>query len=180
MSNQTIETILSRRSVRSFTNQPISDEDMSLIVEAGMYAPSARNRQNWHFTVVSNPDMIEKMHSLTLQGMEQRGLKVDEKDHTFYHAPLVIVVSSLIEGFAEFNAGCAIENMAIAAKSLGIDSCIIGQTRFMYSQTNKVDVNLMLKVPFEYEHDCSICFGYSKGEYPVAKERKAGVVDYIR
>ncbi|MCK7487439.1 MAG: hypothetical protein MZU97_19450 [Bacillus subtilis] len=46
--------------------------------------------------------------------------------------------------------------MAIAAKSFGIDSCIVGSTRFMYNQTNKVDINRMLKIPMEYEHDCAM------------------------
>ena len=179
MKNSTIEAILSRRSVRSFTKQPISKEDLETIVQCGIYAPSARNRQNWHFTVITNPELIEEMHQMTQKGMEVRGLKVDANEHTFYHAPVVIVVSSLIEGFSELNAGCAIENMAIAAKSLGIDSCIIGQTRFMYTQTNQVDVNRLIKIPMDYEHDCTICFGYSSGKYPDAKERKVGVVDYI-
>mgnify|MGYP000856649223 CR=1 FL=1 len=180
MSNATIDVILSRRSIRHYSNQAISDQDLEQIVQCGLHAPSARNRQNWHFTVITNKEMIEMMHELTQKGMETRGLKVDPNEHTFYHAPVVIVISSLIEGFSELNAGCAIENMAIAAKSLGIDSCIIGQTRFMYTQTNKVDINRMLKIPMDYEHDCAICFGYRNGENPEPKERKEGVVDFIR
>jgi len=78
------------------------------------------------------------------------------------------------------NAGCAIQNMAIAAKSLGLDSCVIGQTRFMYTQTNKVDIHRMLKVPMDYEHDCSICIGYRDGDNPAPKPRRDGVVDYLR
>ena len=178
--NQTIELILSRRSVRHFSNQPIDEASLRQIVECGMYAPSARNRQNWHFTVISDKAMIDEVNRLTLKGMEQRGLKIEIDEHVFYHAPVVIILSSLLEGFSELNAGCAIENMAIAAKSLGIDSCIVGQTRFMFSQNNKVDINRMLKIPMEFEHDCAICFGYREGDAPEPKPRREGVVDYIR
>lgn len=178
--NETIRLILDRRSVRRFQSTPIPDEMVEAIVQAGLYAPSARNRQNWHFTVVTNPAMIEQMNLLTQKGMETRGLKVEAGEHVFYHAPMVVVVSSLLEGFSELNAGCAAENMAIAAKSLGIDSCIVGQSRFMYTQTNKVDIHRMLKVPMDYEHDCAICFGFREGDNPTAKPRREGVVDYLR
>jgi nitroreductase len=178
--NQTIESILTRRSVRRFTDQPIEEESLRQIVECGIYAPSARNRQNWHFTVICDTKMIDEVNRITLKGMDQRGIKIEPDEHVFYHAPVVIILSSVLEGFSEMNAGCAIENMAIAAKSLGIDSCIIGQTRFMFSQNNKVDINRMLKIPMEFEHDCAICFGYRQGEAPVAKPRREGVVDYIR
>ncbi|MDD3122150.1 MAG: nitroreductase family protein [Candidatus Izemoplasmatales bacterium] len=180
MKNSTIELILERRSVRHFQNKPISDDLIMQIVNCGMFAPSARDRQNWHFTVVTNPNTIEEINRLTLLGMERLGIEKEEGYHVFYHAPLVIVLSSIIEGYSEINAGCAIENMALAAKALGLDSCIIGQTRYMYHQANIVDINRLLKIPLGYEHDLSICFGYSEGDYPEAKPRKDNLVDYIK
>ncbi|MDD3126189.1 MAG: nitroreductase family protein [Candidatus Izemoplasmatales bacterium] len=180
MKNQTIDLILQRRSVREFTNQPIEAEKLKQIVECGIYAPTARNKQNWHFTVITNPETIDEINRLTFEGMQRLGLKREPDYHVFYHAPAIIIMSSLIEGFSELNCGCAIENMAIAAKSLGIDSCIVGQTRFMYHQANAADINRMLKIPEGYEHDAAICFGYRHGENPEAMPRKEGVVDYIK
>ncbi len=180
MNNPTIQAILSRRSVRKYLSTPISDEYIQLIVNSGLYAPSAKNKQNWHFTVISDKETIEKINGLTMIGMEKLGIEKEEGYHVFYHAPLVIVLSSVIEGYSGLNAGCAIENMAIAAKSLGIDSCIIGQTRYMYHQANQVDINRLLKIPEGYEHDCSICFGYIDGDAPEPKPRKQDLVDYIR
>ncbi|MBU0997882.1 MAG: nitroreductase [Firmicutes bacterium] len=180
MNNPTIQAILSRRSVRKYLTKPIPEEMIQIIVKSGIYAPSAKNKQNWHFTVITEPQMIEKVNELTLLGMEKLGIEKEEGYHVFYHAPLVIVLSSVIEGYSGLNAGCAIENMAIAAKSLGIDSCIIGQTRYMYHQANHIDINRMLKIPEGYEHDCSICFGYIDGEEPEVKPRKQDLVDYIR
>ncbi|HOP57171.1 MAG TPA: nitroreductase [Bacillota bacterium] len=180
MKNPTIEAILGRRSVRSYLDKPIPEVDLKKIIECGIYAPSARNRQSWHFTVITDKDTIDRMSELALEGMEKLGIVKDEGYHVFYHAPVVVVISSELEGYSELNCGCAMENMAIAAKALGIDSCIIGQTRYMFNQTNTADINLLLKIPEGYQHDCSICFGYLSGDYPEPKPRKEGVVDYIR
>jgi len=180
MKNQTIETIMNRRSIRHYLEKAIPDADLKWIVKCGIYAPSARNKQNWHFTVVTDKETIEKINQLSLEGMDRLGIQKEPGFHIFYHAPAVIVLSSAIEGFSELNCGCALENMAIAAKALGIDSCIIGQTRYMYHQANAIDINRMLKIPDGYQHDASICFGYFDGEYPDPKPRKEDVVDYIR
>lgn len=180
MKNQTIDLILKRRSVRDFSDKPIEEEKIKWIVECGINAPNARNKQNWHFTVITNPETIEKINRLTVEGMDRLGLKHESDFHAFYHAPLIVVMSSVIEGFSEMNCGCALENMAIAAKSLGLDSCVIGSTRIMYHQANAVDINRFLKIPEGYDHDAVICFGYANGPLPEPKPRREGVVDYIR
>ncbi|PKL00496.1 MAG: hypothetical protein CVV56_05840 [Tenericutes bacterium HGW-Tenericutes-1] len=180
MKNQMIDLLLDRRSVREFTTQLVDDEALKLIIECGMYAPNSRNKQNWHFSVITNPVIIEEINRLTVAGMDRLGIKHDVDYHIFYHAPAVIILSSVIEGFSELNCGCAVENMAIAAKSLGLDSCIVGQTRFMYHQADPVDINRLVKIPEGYEHDIAICFGYRKGDNPEPKPRKEGIVDYIK
>ena len=75
---------------------------------------------------------------------------------------------------------CALQNMAIAAKALGLDSCIVGQSRYIYQQDNIVEVNRFLKIPDGYQHDASICFGYAASDAPEVKPRREGIVDYIR
>ena len=177
--NETVEMILKRRSVRKYKSDMITEEELKTIVECGLFAPSAKNKQNWHFTVITNNEKIEEINRLAIEGMERLGIEKEEDYHVFYHAPVVIVISSKIEGYSEDNAGCVIENMAIAAQSMGIGSCIIGQTRYMYHQANKADINRVLKIPENYEHDISICFGYPDGEAEEAKPRKENVVDYI-
>ncbi|MFA7561588.1 MAG: nitroreductase [Candidatus Izemoplasmatales bacterium] len=177
--NSTIETIMSRRSIRNYEEKPIPEKDLQKMIECGLYAPSARNKQDWHFTVITNKGIIDEMNRLTIEGMEKFGIDVEKDTHVFYHAPCVVVLSSKIAGFSEINIGCVLENMALAAKSLGIGSCIIGQTRYLYHKTDKIDIDRMLKIPEGYEHDISICFGYQKGETPEVKPRKEKCVDYI-
>ncbi|MDD4184081.1 MAG: nitroreductase family protein [Candidatus Izemoplasmatales bacterium] len=180
MANETIEIIRKRRSVRSYLDKPIPEEDLKQIIECGVLAPSARNKQNWHFTVITNKEVIDEINRLALEGMEKLGIQKDAGYHLFFHAPVVVIMSSVIEGYSEMNCGCALENMAIAAKSLGIDSCIVGQSRYMYQQDNVNEVNRFLKIPDGYQHDASICFGYCEGDSPEVKPRREGIVDYIR
>lgn len=54
--NETIQTILTRRSIRAFQDRPIPAGDMKLIVQAALHAPSGMGYQTWQFTVVSNPE----------------------------------------------------------------------------------------------------------------------------
>ncbi len=178
--NETINDILTRRSVRKYADKPVPEKDIELLVKSAIYAPSANNKQLWHFTVIADDDTIEKMNVLVKEGMDELGIEKDDAFHVFHHAPLVIVLSSSLIGFSELNAGCAVENIAIAAKSLGLDTCIIGQTRYMYQGKDPVDINKLLKIPEGYEHDVSITVGYAKGDYPEAKPRRKNIVDYIR
>ena len=59
--NQTIETILSRRSVRSFQDKPLREEDLKAIVDCALHAPSARGLQTWKFTIVENREKIQEL-----------------------------------------------------------------------------------------------------------------------
>jgi nitroreductase len=178
--NETVDVILQRRSIRNFSDKMISEEELKTIVECGIFAPSAKNKQDWHFTVITNKDRIDEISRLSLDGMERIGIEKEDDYHLFYHAPVVIVLSSKVGGYSGINAGCACENMAIAAQSLGIGSCIVGQTRYMYHQASKQEMDQLLRIPDGFEHDVSICFGYPKGDAPKAKPRKENVVDYIR
>ena len=54
------EAIRTRRSIRSFTDEPVSQEDMDRMLEAAMCAPSANNRQLWHFVVIRDREMLRR------------------------------------------------------------------------------------------------------------------------
>ena len=64
--NEILKTISTRRSIRNFKPEQLKREDVDSIIQAGLYAPSANNTQNWHFTVVQNRAMIEKVNKWIL------------------------------------------------------------------------------------------------------------------
>jgi nitroreductase len=113
----TIEAISSRRSIRRFRGDPVPQRDLLTILEAGRLAPSARNRQPWHFVVVT-----DKATKVKLAGacMGQVWLAA---------APVMIVAlgfPNVDRGWYVVDVCIALENMVLAATALGYGTCWIG------------------------------------------------------
>lgn len=81
MENQVLDAIFNRRSIRRYTDQPVSSDQLDLILKAGQAAPSAMNQQPWYFVAIQRKDMIEQLASL-----------LTENEDPYYNAPLLIVV----------------------------------------------------------------------------------------
>ena len=145
--NQTVETILKRRSIRNFDSKMLKQEELETIIKCGLYAPSAKNKQNWNLSVITNKNKLDDISQGVVDGLVKIGLENDPDYHVFFHAPVVIVVSSKIEGYSDVNAGCLVENMALAATSMGIGSCIIGQTKYLYKGLSIQEGNRLLCIP---------------------------------
>ena len=124
MSEQILETIKNRSSARAYSDQEVTKEQLNIILEAGLRAPTGMNHQEIHFTVVKgdNP-VIEELDE------EKRRLRGQEKQpkNFCYEAPVLIFLSAE-EGFkwSTVDAGIAVENMVLAAESLGLGTLIIG------------------------------------------------------
>ena len=142
--NQTLETILTRRSTRKFLRKPIPEEEMELIVQAALHAPSAKGLQTWQFTVVRNREKIQKLATAIREVLDRKGYNMYEpealvipsnlKESPYgrgdfrYGAPaLVLVTNRKDHAMAPQDAACAMENMFLAAHSLGIGSVWINQ-----------------------------------------------------
>ncbi|WP_269849065.1 nitroreductase family protein [Methanosarcina horonobensis] len=59
--NETLKTIKQRRSIRSFKDEQIREEELQAVLEAGLYAPNAGD-QSWHFTVVQNRELLDRLN----------------------------------------------------------------------------------------------------------------------
>ncbi|WP_242865761.1 nitroreductase family protein [Desulfosporosinus sp. HMP52] len=126
ITNETLKVIKQRRSTRSFKEEQIKGEEMQAILEAGMYAPNAGN-QAWHFTVIQNKKLLEKLNLAAKQGAQQmdiehlRELGNDKEFNCLYHAPTLIIVSGDEKAFVPLEADCAAatQNLLLAAESIG-------------------------------------------------------------
>jgi len=102
--------ISSAYSDKSFTTAPVNPKDLQLILQCGVRAPSARNSQPWHFTVIRDVDTMKKIVGDTIEGN------------------VLIIISGLDQGDREaaiaFDCALATENMYLAAQSLGLGSHI--------------------------------------------------------
>ena len=101
-----LDFIYNRKSVRQFKDTPVPKEDIVELLKAGTYAPSPKHQQNWHFVVLQNREIINKMADIVTKSHENIGqLAKNEKDFkrhmsvinyytSFKHAPVVIIVYS--------------------------------------------------------------------------------------
>lgn len=115
----TIDVIKSRRSVRKYTGQVISDEDVRTLLEVGFAAPSAHNYQPWHFIVVKDPDALKKITSYQpyTKMLPEAGCGIIVcGDHE----------KQPMDGFIVEDASAAIQNILIGAESMGLNTVWCG------------------------------------------------------
>ena len=109
--NETMQSILARRSYKVFDGRPIDDEALDTIVTAGLYAPTGMNRQPWHFTVIRSPEMLERF------GAARRAIPLPPgapaMGDPMRNAPVMILVSAKEGGTSPQDCCLAMENMFI-------------------------------------------------------------------
>ncbi len=151
-----IDTILTRRSIRHYEDKEIPEELLLQILEAGRQAPSAANRQPIRFIIVKERDLLKVLCDTILT----RFVKA---------APLAIVGCADVESlltckWAVVDATIAMENMVMAAWTLGVGSCWIGAC-------NEGKVKQLLKIPDEWKVVALITLGYP-AEQPKPRKKK--------
>jgi nitroreductase len=181
--NEVIKTIKKRRSIREFEDKPIEKEKIDQIIDAGLWAPSARNLQPWRFIIVTNKELIKEMAKVVQEKVisdprysfvKQRA--ETKEDAIFYSAPLVIfILGDKKNHWSTIDCSLAAENMILAAHSLGIGSCPIGMARYLEDEKDVIE---KLGFPENYKLVLTLAFGYAEEE-PEPKERKKDVVKWI-
>ena len=182
--NETIRTILERRSIRKFKPDPVPRAELELIVKAGLYAPSARNRQPWHLCVLEGLERIDRLTAevkaatARMPGNPYRDF-VGAKSYTVnYHAPVFIMVSANpeVSSLAEADCALVLGNMFLAARSLGVGSCWINQLGPISLEPGFRQVLDTLHVPAGNRiYGCG-AFGYPEAWPSEAPARREGTV----
>ncbi len=137
------EAIQQRRSIRSYQDTPVPRELLEKILEAGRLAPSANNKEPWHFIAVTN---AEKRKDLS-KGMWAKFL---------VQAPLVIVAcgaKKISPDWYAIDVALAVENMVLTAVSEGLGTCCVGSF-------DEKEVKALLKIPKNFEVLVMLVVGY--------------------
>lgn len=182
--NEVLKTIRNRRSVREYKSEQIIREHLDQIIEAGILAPSAMNEQPWHFTVIQNPELLRRINDTVKEKMaasDNEWVRKNASDSGFtvtYNAPALIIVSGDQNGVA-WQADCsfAMENMMLAAESLGIGSVCLGMVKIFLEIPGEAE---KLGVPEGYKPFLGIAFGYKVSDKEIEPpKRNLDVVNYI-
>jgi nitroreductase len=120
-----LEAIFTRRSIRKFTDEPVSDKDLETVLRAGFQAPSAHNLQPWEFVVIKDRNKFEKI------------AKVHTYAKMLLRAEVCIIVcgdngKQTTTGFLVEDCSAAIQNILLAAHGIGLGAVWCG----LYPVTN--------------------------------------------
>ena len=116
---EAIEAILSRRSIRKYTPAPVSEEELRIVLDAAMNAPSSSNGQPWHFVVIDDRTVLDEIP------------KFHQYSSMLKEAPMAIVVCGdtkleRTKGVWVQDCSAATENILLAARAMGLGTVWLG------------------------------------------------------
>ena len=149
--NPTLETIFSRKSVRSYTDQPVSVDDLMLLVKAGMAAPTGMNRQPWEFFIIQDKEL---MASLADKIPYARMLKEAQ-------AAIVVMGNPEKSIYWYLDCSAAAQNILLAAESIGLGAVWTAGYPF---EDRMETISKAIGIPKPFLPLCLIPIGYPKGE----------------
>jgi nitroreductase len=176
MSKSTLEDLKTRRSIRSYKPEQISEEQLDQILEAGTWAPTGGGSQSPVIVAVQNKEVIEKLQKLNAEVLKNPEAK------PFYGAPTVLaVLVDKTKPTPVEDGSLVLGNLQNAAWAVGVDSCWIHRAKEVFESEGgkellkewKLDSGVYLGVGF-----CLL--GYAEGQRPAPKPRKEGYIIKIK
>ncbi len=155
MTNEVIKNIITRRSCKKFKSDPVPQEMIDAVVEAGLYAASGMGKQSPIMIVVTDRTMREKLSKLNS--------KYDQMNRPdpFYNAPVVIpVLADKSVPTYLYDGSLVLGNMMLAAHSLGLGSCWIHRAKEVFEDVEGHKILKVLGILGEYEGIGNLVLGY--------------------
>ena len=175
LNNPVIQTIMSRRSIRNFTEKQVPEEIVKILVEAGRYAPSGRNTQTRRFTVMQSSSEINRLKHTAEQVAEREKTSF----HGFFNPPLMILVSNERrnkDGIQD--SACAVENILLAAASLGLGGVWLNPLMNISDQPEIRKLLNEYHIPNGHIVWAAVALGYPD-DTPVPNIQKENIVYYV-
>lgn len=172
--NETMNALLTRRSCRSYKSDPIPQEVLERILEAGTYAPTAMGRQSPIIIAVTNREMRDRLSAMNAAVM-------GSQNDPFYGAPVVLVVlADKSVGPYLYDGSLVLGNLMLAAHAEGLGSCWIHRAKEEFESTEGKQILCDLGIEGEYEGIGHCILGYPAAPAAEPKPRKENYVYYIK
>lgn len=171
------EVLLTRRSVRQYTSETVSRKVINEILNCGIHAPSAINRQSWEIRVVDDPKFIEGARDIYVSLDSSR---VNGVSHTFPNAPVyVFVAQEKSFEWSSTDCGLLCGNICNAAWGKGLGTVIMGSTARAFVGTPELQLHHQrLGFSEGYSLMAVIALGYPD-ETPDVKPRDTSKIRFI-
>lgn len=184
--NDVLKAIKERRTIRKYKTKQIKTDELQIIVQAGLFAPSGTNQQSWHFTVVQNQELIHELDyeakDIFKQSEEEflRNVGNNENFKPSYGAPTIIIVSGQNGNqHMKEDCGAATQNMLLAAYSIGIGTCWNAALTAAFGGEKSEYLRSRLQIPEGYTPLYGISLGYADSIPLNAPKRKENKVKFI-
>lgn len=164
----TFEAIFTRRSIRKFTTEMISSEELKLLLKVAMYAPSANNRQPWQFIVIRSREILNKIP------------EIHPYAKSLYEAPMAILVcgDEELSNQQEYwiqDCSAATQNILLAANALGLGTVWLG---IHPREQRKAAIRKLFNIPDKIHPLSLIAVGYPNEKKSVSERYDPSKVHY--
>lgn len=172
--NEVMNAILTRRSTRKFTDQPIPEEVLQDIVNAALHAPSGMGKQTWQFTMITNKDVIRRLADAIAKELGREGYDI-------YKPAALFMPSNITNGnWTKEDNACALENAFLAAHSHGVGSVWINQMQTINDRPAIRAILDELGVPADHSVTGMAALGYADPDAPVRPIERIGKVVFVK
>lgn len=171
--NEVLTAIAKRSSTRAYTDEKLTDDEIRALASAALEAPTARNMQEVHISVVGgeNPilkeiDSERKLMMLSGATDEETRAKIESNPNNFYYnAPTLFILSADKDfKWSKLDAGIAAQSIALAAQSMGLGSLIIGIIDDAMHGNKKENFAKALNFPENHEFAIAVAVGHKAAE----------------
>ena len=170
---EVIEKMKSRRSIRRYKPDMVPKKMIEEVAEAGIWAPSARNRQTSIVIAVTDPEVRNRLSKTNAEIAGSTG-------DPFYGAPVVLAVLGNMEGPNHiYDGSLTMGNMLLAAHELGLGACWIHLAKQTFEMPEWKAWVKSQGIEGEYEGIGFCILGYPDGDYPAEIPRKENRVFFV-
>ena len=170
MENKVIKTITSRTSTRSYLPKKVPLKKLEAVLEAGKFAPSAKNRQICHILAIRSGRYVNALHKLSND--------VAQRDCFYGANTAILVYGPRDDGFTVQDASCILENMFIAAESLNLGACWMNQMDELLNSKQGIKLRNKLGLN-ENDYIVGTCLLGYKDKITDIKPRKEDMIKII-
>ena len=176
--NETIATIMERRSIRKYKPETVARETLEKIMECGINAPNGQNKQSWEVRIVDNSTTMTQIQDLMAAGNAE--LDPDMVKGCMRGAPVMVFIARDVNyDFSAYDCGLLAGNILLSAQSLGVGSIVLGSpVRFINDAENSAEILNILGYSENYELCLCVGLGYA-AEAPDAKPRDINKVQFV-
>jgi len=192
INNEILSCIHERRSTRRFTDKQISSEQLDALLDAAIWAPSGSNSQSWLFTAIQKQEVLLHLNKLVREAFQKwvpddnypakiAIKKVSQKESfNFYHQAPTLIIASNVPNYENAMADCALalENIFLAAQSLGLGSCYMNHLLWLRNDPSVRAYLFELGIPKEHTICSSAAIGFigTKSTAPIRKEDRIHII----